>query len=112
MVLTIYELLLKQLASKLYSLYSRKYVNDLQKESLKYVSATSQKNILEELINNNILTGEEQEIVRKGRNAPSHKSKSTDIVTYHKATGFECLIGYLYQNNKDRLEEIMKGILK
>ena len=65
-----------------------------------------------ELINNNILTGEEQEIVRKGRNAPSHKSKSTDIVTYHKATGFECLIGYLYQNNKDRLEEIMKGILK
>ena len=87
-------------------------VNDLQKESLKYVSATSQKNILEELINNNILTGEEQEIVRKGRNAPSHKSKSTDIVTYHKATGFECLIGYLYQNNKDRLEEIMKGILK
>ena len=73
---------------------------------------SSQKTILEELITNNLLTDEEQEIVRKGRNAPSHKSKSTDIVTYHKATGFECLIGYLYQNNKDRLEEIMKGILK
>lgn len=118
--MTMQNLIVAYLGDAVYELYVREYlinkgisnVNDLQKESLKYVSATSQKNILEELINNNILTDEEQEIVRKGRNAPSHKSKSTDIVTYHKATGFECLIGYLYQNNKDRLEEIMKGILK
>ena len=107
--MTMQNLIMAYLGDAVYELYVREYlinkgisnVNDLQKESLKYVSATSQKNILEELINNNILTGEEQEIVRKGRNAPSHKSKSTDIVTYHKATGFECLIGYLYQNNKD-----------
>ena len=108
------------LGDAVYELYVREYlikkglsnVNDLQKESLNYVSATSQKNILEDLINNNILTEEELDIVRKGRNAPSHKSKTTDIVTYHKATGFECLIGYLYTNNKERLDEIMKGILK
>lgn len=118
--MTMQNLITAYLGDAVYELYVREYlikkglsnVNDLQKESLNYVSATSQKNILEDLINNNILTEEELDIVRKGRNAPSHKSKSTDIVTYHKATGFECLIGYLYTNNKERLEEIMKGILK
>ena len=40
-----------------------------------------------------------------------HRSKNNDIVTYHKATGFECLIGYLYQNDKNRLNEIMEKIL-
>ena len=118
--MTMQNLITAYLGDAVYELYVREYlikkglsnVNDLQKESLNYVSATSQKNILEDLINNNILTEEELDIVRKGRNAPSHKSKTTDIVTYHKATGFECLIGYLYTNNKERLDEIMKGILK
>lgn len=117
--MTMQNLIMAYLGDAVYELYIREFliskgisnVNDLQKESLKYVSATSQRNILEKLINNNYLTEEELEIVRKGRNASSHKSKSTDIVTYHKSTGFECLIGYLYQNNKKRLDEIMKGIL-
>lgn len=90
--MTMQNLIMAYLGDAVYELYVREYlvnkgisnVNDLQKESLKYVSATSQKNILEELINNNLLTDEEQEIVRKGRNAPSHKSKSTDIVTFIK----------------------------
>ena len=54
---------------------------------------------------------EEIEIINRGRNATSHKSKTTDIVTYHKATGLECLIGYLYENNQDRLNELMERIL-
>ena len=35
----------------------------------------------------------------------------SDIVTYKNATGFECLIGYLYLNDKDRLEEILNIIV-
>lgn len=88
-----------------------KNVNDLQKESLNYVSAKSQRMILERLIDENVLTEEELDIVKKGRNTKMHKSKNTDIITYHKATGFECLIGYLYQNNETRLNEIMEKIL-
>lgn len=112
-------LILAYLGDAVYELYVRNHlinsgianVNELQNKSLKYVSATSQRQILEKLINENILTAEEQEIVRKGRNSKSHKSKATDVVTYHMATGFECLIGYLYKNNKARLEEIMEVIL-
>ena len=107
------------LGDAVYELYVREYlinrgisnVNDLQKESLNYVSATSQSRILDKLINTNILSSEEVDIVKQGRNANSHKSKTTDIVTYHRSTGLECLIGYLYLNNKNRLNEIMENVL-
>lgn len=112
-------LILAYLGDAVFELYVREYlinnqikkVNELQKESLKYVSAKSQREILEKLLQENILTEKEQDIVKKGRNTKMHKSKNNDIITYHKATGFECLIGYLYQNNKNRLNEIMEKIL-
>ena len=64
------------------------------------------------LIGNNILTKEELEIVKWGRNAKGTKNKSTDIVTYRLATGLEALIGKLYFENKnDRIKEIMNFIL-
>ena len=88
-----------------------KNVNDLQTESLNFVSAKSQRKLLEKLEQENILTETELDIVKKGRNAKMHRSKNNDIVTYHKATGVECLIGYLYQNDKNRLNEIMEKIL-
>ena len=80
-----------------------KNVNDLQTESLNFVSAKSQRKLLEKLEQENILTEAELDIVKKGRNAKMHRSKNNDIVTYHKANCFECLIGYLYQNYKNRL---------
>ena len=86
-------------------------VKDLQKESIKYVSAKSQVNILERLIETNFFKEEEIDIIKRGRNAKGHKSKSTDIVTYKKSTGFECLIGYLYLNDKNRLNELLKEVL-
>lgn len=111
-------LVLAYLGDAVYELRIREYlinkgiakVKELQKESLNYVSATSQRRILEEMIDNNILSEDEIEIVNRGRNADSHKSKTTDIVTYKKATGLECLIGYLYKNNLERCNEIMNFI--
>ena len=104
-----------------YELYVRKYlldkgickVNELQKESIKYVSAKSQFNYLKGLIDNNILNEEEVNIVKRARNHKSnHKPKNCDIITYNWSTGFEALIGYLYLENKtDRLEEIINYIL-
>lgn len=88
-------------------------IKDLQHESLNYVSAVSQRRIYESLVNDNVLTVEEIELCKWGRNAHGGKSKATDIVTYRIATGLECLIGYLYMNNqKERINEIMHFILK
>ena len=112
-------LIMAYLGDAVFELYVRKYlinkgyetVHELQTKSLDYVSAPSQRRILESLLNQNIFTEEEIEIINRGRNANSHKSKTTDVVTYHKATGLECLIGYLYQNNDTRLNELMEMIL-
>ena len=112
---------LAYLGDAVYELYIREYlinqnlvkVNDLQKASLKYVSATSQRKHLEDLISNNKLTEEEIEIFKRGRNAHGGKSKSTDIITYKIATGLECLIGQLYlDNNLSRINEIMEFIVR
>lgn len=43
------------------------------------------------------LTEEEHEIFMRGRNANSYtKAKNAATGTYHRATGFEALLGYLY----------------
>ena len=86
-------------------------VDKLQTESVKYVSAKGQAKILDELIDNDFLSEEEIEIVKRGRNYKrSSHPKNTDIITYKCSTGFETLIGYLYLTNKDRLEEVFDKI--
>ena len=112
---------LAYLGDAVYEVYIRNYlinngiakVIDLQNEAIKYVSAKNQSKILNYLINNNILTNDELEIVKRGRNYKRDgHPKNTDIITYKMSTGFEALIGYLYLDNKrERLEEIIKDIL-
>lgn len=112
-------LVLAFLGDAVYELHVREYlinkgiskVKELQSEAIKYVSATSQRRILEELINREFLTEEELTIVNRGRNASSHSNKTTDIITYKKATGLECLIGYLYKNNLERCNCILDYIV-
>ncbi len=107
------------LGDSIYSLYIReklleKGINNpdlLQKESVKYVSAKGQANILTYIIDNNLLTEEEIDIVKRGRNnKKSNHPKNTDIITYKLSTGFEALLGDLYLNNKERLKEILSLI--
>ena len=113
-------LVLAYLGDAVYELHIRNFliesglakVNELQSASLNYVSAKSQRRIREELITNGYLTESEIEIVNRGRNASSHSSKTTDIITYKKATGLECLIGYLYKNDLERCNEILTIITK
>lgn len=115
-------LVLAYMGDTVYENYVRKYliskgignVNDLQTESLKYVSAVNQAKYIQEMIDNNILSESELDIVKRARNykTTSHP-KSCDIITYKYATGLEALIGYLYlDNNKERVDEIMNFILK
>ena len=110
-------LVLAYMGDTVYEDYVREYlinkgignVNDLQTESLKYVSAVAQAKYIQELIDNDKLSNSELDIVKRARNykTTSHP-KSCDIVTYKYATGLEALIGYLYlDNNKERIDEIM-----
>lgn len=115
-------LVLAYLGDSIYEVYIRKYlidkgivkVKELQSESVKYVSAKSQSNILKNMLDDNLLTEEEISVVITARNHKNnHKPKNCDIITYKYATGFEALIGYLYINNKiERIEEIIDYITR
>mgnify|MGYP003310011995 CR=1 FL=1 len=76
-------------------------------ESIKYVKAKAQAQILERL--EDILTEKEKEIVRRTRNTENHHvPKNADRSDYMYATAFEGLIGYLYLSGQtERLNEIL-----
>ncbi len=113
-------LVLAYLGDAVYELYVREYlisqgiskVKDLQKQAINYVSAKAQCNVFERLQSENYFSESELDIIKRGRNAHSHQNKSVDVITYKKATGLETLIGYLYLNDKERLDKIMREVLK
>lgn len=76
-------------------------------ESIKYVKAKAQANILKKITEK--LTDEEKDIVRRGRNTENHHvAKNSNVAEYSQSTGFEALIGYLYLTKQDeRLKEIL-----
>ena len=118
---SINSLVLAYLGDSVYELYVRDYlvkknigkVNDLQKEAIKYVSASNQEKYLLKMIEDNYLSEEELEIVKRARNHKNnHKPKYSSIITYKNATGLEALIGALdLMNKKERIDEIMNFIL-
>jgi ribonuclease-3 family protein len=85
-------------------------VNDLHKESVKYVSAKAQTAHFEKI--KDILTEEEMAIYKRGRNAKvGHSPKSATEGEYHCATGVEALFGYLYLTEQtDRIKELFSKI--
>ena len=103
-----------------YELYVRTHLVDSTKlkphmlhvNSIKYVKAEAQANILKEIYD--VLSDDEKDIVRRGRNAENHHiPKNASIDDYSHATAFEALIGYLYLTKKDeRLLEILKLCIK
>ena len=82
--------------------------HELHIKSVKYVKAKAQAETLKKL--ETILTEEEKEIVRRGRNTQTHHiAKNASMQDYMYATAFEARIGYLYLTKQDdRLFEIMK----
>ena len=77
-------------------------------ESIKYVKAKAQAEILKKIENE--LSEDEKDIVRRGRNAENHHiPKNAELADYMYSTAFEGLIGYLYLTKQDeRLKEILK----
>ena len=103
-----------------FELYIRTYLinntnlkpHKLHIEAIKYVKASSQAKMLENIYE--YLSEEEKEIVRRGRNAENHHlPKHSNVQEYMYSTAFEALIGYLYLcNNIPRVKEIIELSMK
>ena len=81
---------------------------DLHKATVKYVKAESQAKMIEIL--KPYLSEEEADVLRRGRNAkPNTVAKNASLGEYHRATGVEALMGWLYLSGQtDRMLELIK----
>ena len=81
--------------------------NKLHKKAVSFVRAHAQSEASKNLAS--LLTAEEEEIFKRGRNAHSASvPKNADVTEYRAATGFEALLGYLYLTGQaDRLDFLM-----
>ena len=74
--------------------------------STKYVCAQAQAEILNLILDK--LTEDETEIQKRGRNLKISINKKNNPKIHSLATSFEVLIGYLYLNKKERLNELFE----
>ena len=119
---TLNVLSLAYIGDAIYEVYIRKHliqkgivkVEQLQKEAVNYVSAKNQAYFLKNMIDNNVFTENEMQIIIRARNHKGNRHpKNTDIITYKHSTGLEAIIGYLYLNNNiERINYIMNYILE
>ncbi len=87
----VYSLLVRQMLS----FEENKPTGKLHKQSIKYVNAAFQAQMIRELLP--FLNENEEAVFKRGRNAhSSHSPKNQDAVDYRYATGLEALYGYLY----------------
>ena len=115
-------LTLAYMGDAVYEIYIRKYVislgyskvNELHKRVIKFTSGNAQAVLMHSLLEENLLTEEEINIFKRGRNSHVHtQRKNMNIQDYMDATGFEAVIGYLYlMDNISRIEEIVEYAVK
>lgn len=115
-------LALAYVGDAVYEVYIRDYLvsqgqtrpNQLHKMATHYVSAKAQAQLIHEMMEEDILTEEEELYYRRGRNSKSYTSaKNADITTYRISTGFEALMGYLHlTNQEERLNELVEWCIK
>lgn len=85
-------------------------VKDLHKDTVSIVQAGSQARIIRQIYD--ILSEEEQNIVRRGRNTKSHPPRNAVVQEYRLSTGFEALLGYLYlKGDEDRFLTLVQMAL-
>jgi len=84
-------------------------VNKLHKKKADIVKAPAQANLAEAILDE--LSEEELTIYRRGCNAhTANKAKNASFADYHKATGLEALIGYLYlEHEQDRILKLVRS---
>lgn len=113
---------LAYLGDAVYEVYVREHLlamgmskpNRLQKKATAYVSAKAQAGLIKLMEDQQLLTAEEWEFFKRGRNANSYThAKHTSVITYRISTGFEALIAYLkLSGQQERLDEVCHWCLK
>lgn len=100
----IYELVIRSLVVET----ANRPANDLHKTTVQYVRAETQAAMILALAEE--LTEEEREVYKRGKNAKTYSgAKNASRADYHKATGFEALMGYLYLTEQiERLLYLIK----
>ena len=100
-----------------WELYIREFVikktqnlKDMHSLTTKYVRAEFQADLINKILDK--LTAEELDIQHRARNLKMTINKKSNPAMHSLATSFEALIGYLYLENKQRLQEIFSLIEK
>ena len=70
------------------------------------VRADAQSRLLSWLEDRELLSSEEVDLVRRGRNSAGRGPRRADAAVYGRATGFETMVGWLFLNNPARLAEL------
>ena len=84
-------------------------VRELHRRAVAHVNARAQARAFAAV--EPLLTEEEADVARRGRNAHSRPPKNQDPGDYARATGLEALCGYLYlMGRNERLDELMRVI--
>lgn len=104
---------LAYLGDAVYELYVRTYYVLPPKRSQLYhqqvvaqVRAEQQANHLSSLLP--LLTEDEHDLLKRGRNAVVSKPKRVSADIYQQASSLETLVGYLYLTNPQRLAQLMQ----
>lgn len=107
------------LGDAVFELYTRAYLlkklpgaspGKLHIMAVSLVKASTQALLLREIAG--ILTEEENDLVRRGRNTRGQIPRGADMADYRYATGLECLLGSLFiAGKRDRLDELMAAML-
>lgn len=111
-------LTLAYLGDAVYEIYVRQKIvldanmpkNKLHLAAVDKVKASYQALVAEKIESS--LSEDELDIYKRGRNASTTKvPKGANSAQYHKATGLEALLGYLYiSGNEKRISEIMEKV--
>lgn len=101
----VYELRVRELAVEL---CGHQKLDDLHRFTTQRVQATFQAQLLDILMPD--LTEAEQTMVRQARNIPTTARRRSDQQSHRQATALEALIGALYRDNPERLQELWQRL--
>ena len=103
----VYDLIIRSLVLS----EGNRQVQKMHKRTISMVQASAQARMITAL--NERLSQEEHVVYKRGRNAKSlSPAKNQSVSDYHKATGFEALMGYLYLKKewKRMLDLVKEGL--
>ena len=87
--------------------HDRRSSKFLHERMVRFTNAKSQAENVRVLFDR--ITKEEQDLVLKGRNSSASQGRKTaTVMDYKYATGLEVLLGYLYFEQPQRLQEVLE----